>query len=300
MPTYRRGDKLKKLPSSFLNKTQDTNDRAASGQFSGTSPTPSNVPRDRIRIRARNDSGEDQNRFALLAVSGLVFDTVTGPSSATYEPTLTLTMPADNGNETLAVLWDPLAQGRIGDAVIMGVTPVLCDVTAEDGTSYVKPVADTSRGESTSDPTALRVLFAPPDAQSADNPTLVLLGAAGGGSTAGREARVVTVPENIAAGATVPLSAIDPAPGEGQLLVYNAFPFVIHEECGRLVVVPHTRLDGTEIYLATAPAYQPLGVSTSATIGLSGGGVTLTQGTGLAPVIKTTGSSSTTIPVLDC
>lgn len=182
MRDFRRGDRVKKLPGRLLNESAETNKRASSGQFSTTAGHQRTVPRDRVRVRVINKA-DDLPQFSLVAVTGMLFDSVDAIDSATYEPVLTVDLPSGSDTETLVVLWSPLGTDDIGDAVLVGLTPVLADISASPG-DYLEAVADSERAADTTRTTSMRIAFAPTEAESATHPTVVLLGMGGGSTSA--------------------------------------------------------------------------------------------------------------------
>jgi hypothetical protein len=84
-------------------------------------------------VTVRNDSGADQDRFAVLGIgSPLILPT---ENAAAFQERVAMAVVApdkDTHVDRICILQEPVAAGKLGRGLILGVTPVRLDVQAED------------------------------------------------------------------------------------------------------------------------------------------------------------------------
>lgn len=83
----------------------------------------------RLRILVRNDSGVDLDRFEVLALGQPLIHPTANPNEWAARPAYTGEMATVASEGRFCVLQGPLKQGKIGEAIIAGVTPVSLTVT---------------------------------------------------------------------------------------------------------------------------------------------------------------------------
>jgi len=103
-------------------------------------------------ILVRNDTDTDLPQFAVLGVSGVVFTPEDNEAEFRRRPVYAGIAPTVAGHfgGWFCVLSEPLADGKIGRAVVDGVTPVKVDVVDED--HWFADVIDDETGKLTSGP----------------------------------------------------------------------------------------------------------------------------------------------------
>lgn len=88
------------------------------------------ITNDPIELPVRNDSGADQEQFAVLGISGSLFNYSTGDNPpSVHSIAIKGVTPAASHTSRYCVLQEPLKSGAIGKAVIRGLTPVKVDTT---------------------------------------------------------------------------------------------------------------------------------------------------------------------------
>jgi len=95
-------------------------------------------------VRVRNDSGEDLPRFGVLGIAGPIIDPADNADEFSRVVAIAgeAVTAADEYVGRFAVAREPIAAGRIGLAVVRGVTPAIVDVVDQSHTH-----ADTAAGE---------------------------------------------------------------------------------------------------------------------------------------------------------
>jgi hypothetical protein len=95
---------------------------------------PLNLSRNRDFILVRNDTGEDQNQFAVLSLNGLIFSPTDNLEEfrrrqchAGIKPTV-----AVHWGGWFCVLAEPILADKVGRAFVDGITPVKLNVIDED------------------------------------------------------------------------------------------------------------------------------------------------------------------------
>ncbi len=106
---------------------------------------------DRAAIRAtgivtvRNDSGTDQERFAVLGIDAPLILPTDNPAAFQERVALSLVAPDEEQHaDRLCILQEPIAVGAFGRGLILGVSPVRLQVTAEDDRAATATTGDPS------------------------------------------------------------------------------------------------------------------------------------------------------------
>lgn len=84
-------------------------------------------------VTVRNDSGADQDRFAVLGIGTPLI--LPSDNAAAFQERIALSLVAPDEElqaDRFCILQEPIAAGALGRGLILGVTPVRLDVTAED------------------------------------------------------------------------------------------------------------------------------------------------------------------------
>jgi hypothetical protein len=84
-------------------------------------------------VTVRNDSGADQDRFAVLGINAPLI--LPAENSAAFQERVALSLvppDAEQHADRLCILQEPIAVGALGRGLILGVTPVRLQVTSED------------------------------------------------------------------------------------------------------------------------------------------------------------------------
>jgi len=142
-----KGDPLR-IPAdtfnTFIDVAQAFRDRQQSqaGGFQFT-PLPTGI------VTVRNASGEDQDRFAVLCITGIVIPPADNESEFKNRPTFEADVPSEANLNKCVILCEPIADGRFGQAMIAGVTPVHLDVQSETHEFAVPKSGTTSSLQST-------------------------------------------------------------------------------------------------------------------------------------------------------
>ncbi len=94
-------------------------------------------------VLARNDSGSNQNRMAVLGVDSPIIDPSANEEEFKNRVALSCVAPAADTHEgKFVVLAEPIASGKIGRAYAAGVCPVKIDVPDEDHAWHYAEIAD--------------------------------------------------------------------------------------------------------------------------------------------------------------
>jgi hypothetical protein len=84
-------------------------------------------------VTVRNDSGADQDRFAVLGIgSPLILPTENAAAFQERVAVALVTPDQDAHSDRICILQEPIAAGKLGRGLILGITPVRLDVQAED------------------------------------------------------------------------------------------------------------------------------------------------------------------------
>jgi hypothetical protein len=107
--------------------------RQSMQQFQQNTPVPDAAPAtSQTTVRIKNASGGDWPRFSVLRVTAPTID----PSDNlnTWQRTPVLDADEPDGTGQIAILLEPIGDGRIGRAAVSGIVPVLIDSTTADPT----------------------------------------------------------------------------------------------------------------------------------------------------------------------
>ena len=96
-------------------------------------------------VRVRNETDEDLDRFAALSVGSGIGVTPEKNELAFQNEPAVLCGEIYGGDGPWVVLQEPVPAGRIGRAMLFGVTPAQVDV-ADDGHEFAEPVVDNVAG----------------------------------------------------------------------------------------------------------------------------------------------------------
>ena len=96
-------------------------------------------------VRVRNETDEDLDRFAALSVGSGIGVTPEKNELAFQNEPAVLCGRIYGGDGPWVVLQEPIPAGRIGRAMLFGVTPAQVDV-ADDGHEFAEPVVDNVAG----------------------------------------------------------------------------------------------------------------------------------------------------------
>jgi hypothetical protein len=96
-------------------------------------------------VTVRNDSGADQERFAVLGIDAPLILPADHPAAFQERVALALVAPdEDEHGDRLCILQEPVAAGALGRGLILGVSPVRLQVTAEDDRTATVTTGDPS------------------------------------------------------------------------------------------------------------------------------------------------------------
>jgi len=129
------------------------------------------------RVRIKNDSGEDLDRFAVVALTGPLI--APGDNLTEFQRHIGFVgeIPSDDGGGRFAILAEPIADGRIGRGWASGVCPVQVDVL-DASHGYADTEADTHENLISAASGAAEILWA--ESGTGLKWALVRLGAGGG------------------------------------------------------------------------------------------------------------------------
>jgi hypothetical protein len=125
------GQRLR-IPAAAYNAFIDTTNKLKSVEFNrGGGPTAAGRPGGLILVR--NDSGADQDRFAVLGIDGVVFPADVNLPGFQNQPVLTAVEPVvPDHSDRFVILWEPVADGKLGYAYAQGTPAVQVDVVDVD------------------------------------------------------------------------------------------------------------------------------------------------------------------------
>lgn len=84
-------------------------------------------------VTVRNDSGADQDRFAVLGIGTPLILPTENAAAFQERVAMALVAPDEDAHaDRICILQEPIAAGKLGRGLILGVTPVRLDVQAED------------------------------------------------------------------------------------------------------------------------------------------------------------------------
>lgn len=126
----RVGDHLDGIPGAAWNSFLDTAQWAKQQQQFGAAAPGLVLPERGVVALIRNDSGEARERFDVLSITGVIIDPANNLTHFQSRPTLTGNTPdSEPLGDFFAVLQEPLGDGKIGRALVAGITAVQLDVT---------------------------------------------------------------------------------------------------------------------------------------------------------------------------
>jgi len=99
-------------------------------------------------ITVRNNTDEDQDRFAVLCITGIVVPPEDNEPEFKNSTAFEADEPGADNLGKCVILTEPIATGRFGQAMIAGLTPVHIDVLSEDHEYAVAKSETTSHLES--------------------------------------------------------------------------------------------------------------------------------------------------------
>jgi len=133
-------------------------------------------------VTVRNDSGADQDRFAVLGIDAPLILPTDNPASFQERVALSLVAPdADEHGDRLCILQEPIASGALGRGLILGVSPVQLQVTSEDDRTAAVTTDDPSVLTTGADGSA-RILWKEPGTGEKWGLVQIPAGGAAGGS----------------------------------------------------------------------------------------------------------------------
>jgi len=127
----------------------------------------------------RNSSGADQARFRVLGISGVVVTPDTDLNEFASRFILDGVLPTSEHAGKFCVLQEPIPNGGIGRAVVVGVTPVIVSGNSDNAPKYVNVTSDQTY--LTSSESGAQVLYEQPTDGVEGHYCLVRLPAGGGG-----------------------------------------------------------------------------------------------------------------------
>jgi len=84
-------------------------------------------------VTVRNDSGADQERFAVLGIGTPLILPTENAAAFQERVAMSLVAPDEDAHvDRICILQEPIAAGKLGRGLILGITPVRLDVQAED------------------------------------------------------------------------------------------------------------------------------------------------------------------------
>ncbi|MCK6487967.1 MAG: hypothetical protein L6R48_06510 [Planctomycetes bacterium] len=84
-------------------------------------------------VTVRNDTGTDQDRFAVLGISAPLILPTENAAAFQERIALALVIPDQDAHaDRFCILQEPIIAGALGRGLIVGVTPVRLDVQADD------------------------------------------------------------------------------------------------------------------------------------------------------------------------
>ncbi len=98
-------------------------------------------------VTVRNTSGADQDRFAVMGLSGIVIPPADNELEFQSRPAFDVVVPTEDHSDSFVILTEPVAAGRLARAMVAGVTPVKLDVQSEDDQYAVAKAGETAHLE---------------------------------------------------------------------------------------------------------------------------------------------------------
>ncbi len=133
-------------------------------------------------VTVRNDSGSDQDRFAVLGIADPLIMPADNPTAFQERVALALAEPDEEAHaDRFCILQEPIAAGALGRGLILGVSPVRLEVTAEDDRTAMIVSAQTL-SLTTGSSGAARILWKEPGTGQKWGIVQIPAGGSGGGS----------------------------------------------------------------------------------------------------------------------
>ncbi|MBA2480904.1 MAG: hypothetical protein H0V44_09590, partial [Planctomycetes bacterium] len=145
-----RGQPLRMTAEAFNAFVDAAQAHQAGGQGFGAAGTA--LTRQAGIVPVRNDSGVDQDRFAILGIDDVLI--TPGDNLAAFQERVSFSaiLPdADVHAQRFCILQDPIAAGSLGRALIAGITPARLAVQADDDAVAAVVTGDSARLETGSD-----------------------------------------------------------------------------------------------------------------------------------------------------
>jgi len=133
-------------------------------------------------VTVRNDSGADQDRFAVLGIGDPLILPADNPAAFQERVAHALVEPDEEAHaDRFCILQEPIAAGALGRGLILGVTPVRLEVTAEDDRTATIVTGETG-SLTTGSSGAARILWKEPGTGPKWGIVQIPAGGSGGGS----------------------------------------------------------------------------------------------------------------------
>lgn len=133
-------------------------------------------------VTVRNDSGADQDRFAVLGIADPLILPADNPAAFQERVALALVEPDEEAHaDRFCILQEPIAAGALGRGLILGVSPVRLEVTAEDDRTATIVSGETG-SLTTGSSGAARILWKEPGTGPKWGIVQIPAGGSGGGS----------------------------------------------------------------------------------------------------------------------
>lgn len=159
MNKVRPGQPLRVAADSF-NAFMDAADAHRRGMMSLAAPEGGLGALPGIPVTVRNSSGADQDRYAVLEIGGIVISPTDNLRQFQSRPGFTLVLPTAE-SQRLVILQEPVRSGRVGEALIAGVSAVR--VAMLDAThAYAKPTDGDATRLTSAAGGPFRILYAEP------------------------------------------------------------------------------------------------------------------------------------------
>ena len=133
-------------------------------------------------VTVRNDSGADQERFAVLGIDAPLILPTENPAAFQERVALSLVAPdADQHRDRMCILQEPIAAGALGRGLIVGVSPMRLQVQADDD-RMATIITDDASALTTGAEGAARILWKEAGTGAKWGLVQIPAGGAGGGS----------------------------------------------------------------------------------------------------------------------
>lgn len=160
MKKVRAGEPLR-ISADTFNSFIDAADAHRRGMMSLPGPDAGSSGECSQLVLVRNNSGADQGRYAILAINGIALSPTDNLRAFQSRPVFTAGMATPESTK-LVILQEPIAAGRIGEALVAGVSAVRINIT-DVAHTYAKPTSgDAAKLTSDGASGPFRILYVEP------------------------------------------------------------------------------------------------------------------------------------------